>query len=346
MSVNDPERTNSSFRMKLISFCLFPYVQFSDVCFVVNYGSIMMRRSVSRLTRPVSPPMATVLIVLGAICFGMVPWFAKNLVNADLPSVAVVFSRYAVSAFVLLPFLNLSKTKRGVTVWAMGAGLALSLGWIGYVEAIKDTPVSTVGVIYMTYPLFTLIMAWILFSQFPTARSIMAGFLILVAAGMALYPSIEAPERLYSLLIAFTAPVSFACAVCIIADKLTDLRPLARSAGVLLGASLGLLPMVVTLDAGLIGPVLISNWTHVLGISLVAGLIPNILFSIAAPVIGSARAAMAGSMELPTMFVVGWLAFGEELNFLTVLAGALVLAAILITPSVSPKPIERDSSER
>ena len=306
----------------------------------------MMRRLVPRLTRPVSPPVATVLIVLSAICFGMVPLFAKSLVNANLPSVAIVFSRYAVSAFVLLPFLNLSKTKRGVTVWAMGAGLALSLGWIGYVEAIKDTPVSTVGVIYMTYPLFTLITAWVLFSQFPTARSVMAGFLILVAAGLALYPSIETPERLYSLLIAFTAPVSFACAICIIASKLTDLRPLERSAGILLGASLGLLPMFVTFDAGLIGPVLISNWPHVLGISLLAGLIPNILFSVAAPVIGSARAAMAGSMELPTMFVVGWLAFGEEINFLTAFAGALVLAAILITPSTSPKPIEQESGER
>lgn len=305
----------------------------------------MMRRLVSLLTRPVSPPVATILIVLSAICFGMVPLFAKSLVNANLPSVAIVFSRYAVSAFVLLPFLNLSKTKRGVTVWAMGAGLALSLGWIGYVEAIKDTPVSTVGVIYMTYPLFTLITAWVLFSQFPTARSVMAGILILVATGLALYPSIETPERLYSLLIAFTAPVSFACAICIIASKLTDLRPLERSAAILLGASLGLLPMFVTFDVGLIGPVLISNWPHVLGISLLAGLIPNILFSVAAPVIGSARAAMAGSMELPTMFVVGWLAFGEEINFLTALAGSLVLAAILITPSTSPKSIEQESGE-
>jgi drug/metabolite transporter (DMT)-like permease len=104
--------------------------------------------------------------------------------------------------------------------------------------------------------------------------------------------------------------------------------------------------MFVTFDAGLIGPVLISNWPHVLGISLLAGLIPNILFSVAAPVIGSARAAMAGSMELPTMFVVGWLAFGEEINFLTAFAGALVLAAILITPSTSPKPIEQESGER
>ena len=306
----------------------------------------MMRRLVSRFTRPVSPPEATILIVLSAICFGMVPLFAKSLVNANLPSVAIVFSRYAVSAFVLLPFLNLSKTKRGVTVWAMGAGLMLSLGWIGYVEAIKDTPVSTVGVIYMTYPLFTLITAWVLFNQFPTARSVMAGFLILVAAGLALYPSMETPERLYSLLIAFTAPVSFACAICIIASKLTDLRPLERSAAILLGASLGLLPMFVTFDIELIGPVLISNWPHVLGISLLAGLIPNILFSVAAPVIGSARAAMAGSMELPTMFIVGWLAFGEEINFLTALAGALVLAAILITPSTSPKPIEQKSGER
>ena len=306
----------------------------------------MIRRSLSRLTKPLSPRVATILIVLAAVCFGLVPLFAKNLVDANLPSVAIVFSRYAVSALVLLPFLNLSKTKCGVTLWAMGAGLALSLGWIGYVEAIKDAPVTTVGVIYMTYPLFTLIMAWILFNQLPTVRSIMAGCLILAAAGMALYPSIQAPEKMYALLISFTAPVSFACAICIIASKLIDLRPLERSAGVLLGASLGLLPVFVTFDVGVIGPVLISNWTHVLGISLVAGLVPNVLFSFAAPMIGSARSAMAGSMELPTMFVVGWLAFGEEINFSTALAGAMVLAAILITPAASPKPIKQESGER
>ena len=32
--------------------------------------------------------------------------------------------------------------------------LVLGIGWISYIEALKVVPVSTAGVIYMTYPIF------------------------------------------------------------------------------------------------------------------------------------------------------------------------------------------------
>ncbi|WP_419739418.1 EamA family transporter [Ruegeria sp.] len=44
--------------------------------------------------------------------------------------------------------------------WGLSAGALMGLGWIGYVAALEKLPASTVGVLYMTYPVFTLVIAW------------------------------------------------------------------------------------------------------------------------------------------------------------------------------------------
>jgi len=49
--------------------------------------------------------------------------------------------------------------------------------------------------------------------------------------------------------------------------------------------------------------------------------------------VGTARTAIAGSIELPVMFLVGWAAFGEVLNVAQLVACALVITAIVLTPA-------------
>ena len=46
------------------------------------------------------------------------------------------------------------------------SGVSVGLGWVGFVSA--SVPVSTVGVLYMTYPVFTLIIGWIWFRDVPS----------------------------------------------------------------------------------------------------------------------------------------------------------------------------------
>ena len=70
-----------------------------------------------------------------------------------------------------------------------------------------------------------------------------------------------------------------------------------------------------------------------IGIALCTATIPQLIYSTFAPKIGSAKAAIAGSVELPTMFIVGWLAFGEQITSLQLLSGVLVVTAIAMTPT-------------
>ena len=106
--------------------------------------------------------LPTVLVILACFCFGTIPYFAKSLIDSGMAPYAVAFYRYGLSALVLFPLLlRLPATLRRTAAWGIGSGVCVGLGWIGFVSALKTVPVSTVGVLYMTYPVFTLLIGWI-----------------------------------------------------------------------------------------------------------------------------------------------------------------------------------------
>lgn len=279
------------------------------------------------------PAPHTLLVVFAAIGFGTVPFFAKSLTEAGMAPAAVAFYRYTFAAIVLSPFLRWGKEQRAITLWGIATGVILGIGWTGYVRALETMPVSTVGVIYMTYPVFTILTGWLFFRERPSARALIGAGMIMAAAIVATTPAAVGVDALPSLLVALLAPLSFGLAINILTSTLVGIPPLSRIACVSLGSVLGLLPLIATSDLSAVVPASAHDWGLVVGIALATALIPQLIYTIHAPMIGAARTAMAGSAELPTMFVVGWLAFGERLTVWQLAAGILVVSAIAITPS-------------
>ncbi|MEO1239236.1 MAG: EamA/RhaT family transporter, partial [Pseudomonadota bacterium] len=110
---------------------------------------------------------------------------------------------------------------------------------------------------------------------------------------------------------------------------LDALGVIARMASIQLGTLLGLAPLLV-LSGGLatLLPASATGWWLVLGVAVMAAFVPQLVYTIWAPRIGATRTAIAGSIELPTMFAVGWVAFSEPLGAGQWIAGALILTAI------------------
>ena len=79
---------------------------------------------------------------------------------------------------------------------------------------------------------------------------------------------------------------------------------------------------------------------------LATALVPQLLYTACSPVIGTARTAIAGSVELPVMFAIGWLAFDETLRPVQIVACAMVLGAILLTPARQPRSIAAERERR
>jgi len=127
-------------------------------------------------------PLAATGVLFASICFGFVPYFSRGLTDQGLAPTAVAFYRYILAAIILLPALLKYRSNWREIVWGMVAGAVMGGGWVGYVTALETVPASTVGVLYMTYPVFTIVIAWALFGDQPTRRSLVAAGLIVIAA--------------------------------------------------------------------------------------------------------------------------------------------------------------------
>jgi len=279
------------------------------------------------------PSTATLAIVLSCIGFGLAPLFVKELTALGIASPVIAFYRYSFVAVLLSPLLKFRGEYRILTFWGIFSGMCVGLGWIGYINVLKYLPVSTAGVIYMTYPLFTVVLGYLWFRSPLGMRSVAAALMILLAAAIALTPASDGSVSYLALLGAFCAPLSFAFSIVVLTDKLHVLPPLSRVGCLALGGSLALLPLVLSYETEQILPTSLDGYWLIAGIAMLTALGPQFLYSRFAPVIGSAKTSIAGSAELPTMFIVGWLFFGETLTLTQASGGLLVLLAILIAPS-------------
>jgi len=276
---------------------------------------------------------ATLFVVGSALFMGVVPVFARRLTDAGLAPVSVSFYRNAIGAAVLVWVLDFAPHKRRALAWGLVAGAALGLGWAGYVRAIEVVPVSTAGVVYMSYPLVTVVLAWLMFRQRPARRAVAGGVLIIAAASIALGPEVSQGDTSAVLIVAFAAPVGFGFAIAVLTERLQALSPFERVAVAALGSVIALGPFMLTLQWNEAVPSGPSAWANVAGIAILTALVPQYVYVASAHAVGAARAAAAGAVELPMVFTVGWLAFGESLSWEQGIAGVLVLAAIVAVPS-------------
>lgn len=277
--------------------------------------------------------LAVVGVLFASICFGLVPYFSRELTEQGVAPYAVAFYRYIVAAILLLPVLFLHRKAWREICWGLSAGAVMGLGWIGYVMALETLPASTVGVLYMTYPVFTLVIAWAFFADAPTRRALLASGLITLAAIIAGSPASVPLQQIPTILMSLAAPFGFGFGICVLVHRLSRIAPLARIASVSLGSVLGLLPLMVSADVAKLLPEGQSDWLLIVGIGVVTALVPQLIYTICSPLIGASQTAVVGSIELPTMFAVGFLAFGEAITTPQAVACALVLGAIAVTRS-------------
>ncbi len=282
---------------------------------------------------------ATLAVVAASVGFGLVPYFARSLTAEGMAPHAIAFYRYAFAAIVLLPFVWRARDQWNPLLWGFAAGMAMGVGWVGYVRAVEVVPVSTAGVLYMTYPVFTLLIAWLMFGDVPKRRAVLASLMIVVAALLATSPDVISADQMPALMLSLAAPLGFAFGINVLVHKLAVLTPVLRIACASLGSVFGLLPLMAATPVAGLFPVTASGWWLVAGIAFGSALVPQLLYTVAAPVIGTARTAIAGSFELPTMFLVGWFAFAEPVGPAQWLACAIVISAIALTPGKSIRSV-------
>jgi drug/metabolite transporter (DMT)-like permease len=175
---------------------------------------------------------------------------------------------------------------------------------------------------------------------------LIAAGLIILAAAIAGNPSVVPQEQLATLLMSLAAPLGFGFGICVLVYRLSRISPLARIASVSLGSLLALLPLVVASTPDEIIPQNADTWMLIFGISVVSALIPQLIYTISSPIIGSSRTAVIGSVEIPTMFAISFLAFGGTLTLAQLIACALVIIAIVLTRSRVTRNVTKNIAKK
>lgn len=297
--------------------------------------NVRFATNLSRRTSHLSQRAATLMVVASGIATAFVAFFARSLTSAGLAPVAVSFFRFGATVALTGRFVSFSREKRSASTWAMGAGLCLGVGWVAYVAAIEQLDVATVGAVYMTYPVFALAASRLLFDVRLSMRGIAGAVLVMIGAGIAIGPS-TATAASATLLVAFAAPISFGVVVAVLSERVHVLEPLERISATSIGALVGLIPIVAMQPIDTVLPDDTRTWALVLSVGMFTSLLPMGLFVLGAPVVGSGRAATAGGIELPTVFVIGWILLDEPPTAAQIIGGALIVVAVVISPTRPP----------
>ncbi len=279
-----------------------------------------------------APALATAVIAATSVGSAFASYFARRLTDAGISTVAVAFFRFAIIAVVLTPLVAWDRPRRGATTWGLASGAAMGLGWIAYVHAIENGAVATAGVVYMTFPMFTLVAARLAFGIRPSPRSVGAAGLVIVAAVVALgAPGAGVP------ITAFIAPATFGFSIAVLTERLGVLDPFERLGAVALGAMVALVPLLATMTPSEVVPLTLAGWMWLVGIGVGCALVPMLLYAAVAQRVGAAGAAMAGSAELPTVFLIGAVFFGEGIRAGQLVAAVIIVMAIAMTTIRRPR---------
>ena len=164
--------------------------------------------------RPRALDTSSLWLALAITGFGLVPLFARHLLEAGLSPEAIALYRFGLVLLLTVPVLPRilrTRAKRGPALLLAGAGLAMGLAWSMYLKGLDAVPVALAGTIYMTYPLFVLLLAWVWLRQPIQRRAVLAGGLILAGASVLLAgTNIGLEELAPGLLLCLPAPLAFA----------------------------------------------------------------------------------------------------------------------------------------
>ncbi len=271
------------------------------------------------------------LVLAAALGFGLIPGLARALYVEGMSPEGVLLARFTLPALCLAVFLPGAFRRPGKALIAMASGVFMAVGVMAYLKAIAVLPIALAVLIYFTYPLFTVVLDWLLFGN-PLSRHGMLACLLIVIACAALLRSGEwTAAQASTLLLAFLAPLAYAVLILIYTRVLADMPPLQRLAAGIWGTFTVAMPWALWLapTASLL-PASTQGWLTLLGVALFTSLLPQWLFTLGASRAGPLCTAIAGSVELIVGLMIGWCLLAEAVQSMQLFAALLIVLAVAL----------------
>ncbi len=278
------------------------------------------------------------LVLMAAFFYGLNPFFAQLLFKEGLGAEMVSLYRFILPAMFFAFFLRTPRENWSEACRTLLLGVVSGISIFGYFHALETIPAATAILIYYSYPVFSVLIGWIVFRRVPTQNALISAALVAIAASLTVRPEVLPADTLLSVAACFLAPLTVATQVQYLSNPRRNIPTTNRMAWITIGHIMVLLPIAIWVAPAHILPVSLAGFMSVLGIALLAAAIPQVLFMVGAPRSCADKNALTGSLELVVALLTGAILLGENLDRLEMTAMALIVLALFIK-QVENKPM-------
>lgn len=282
-----------------------------------------------------NPDMGVLLVVIGAVCSGLRPLFARLLLDDGITVTSTAFYCYLGSCILFLPYgvreLKQTSEKEMTVLLSIVAGIIVGTGSMAYFEALRRLPIATVILIYFTYPAFVIILLAIIHQRLPQLKAwfgvmcTLAGIWLIVGSGIE-----NASHALIDYAIAFIAPLSWTILILSLGGPpLNRLKPFSRIGFISSGAVLTIAVFLFFQETAVQFPSSQTGWIGLICMVFISGTLCHVFTTVGVESAGAERCSFAGAFEIAVSLGIGWVVFTEAF-YITQAAGILFIYLALV----------------
>ena len=278
--------------------------------------------------------MGRIMIMLSAIGFGTIGTFSKFAYASGIDTSLLLALRFFVAA-VALWFYFLIFNRDGIRISRKELATCAALGLAGYgifstllFKAFETTPASIVSLLFFSYPVFALILDWIVTRERPDAQLWIGASMILCGISVSVIGSLTGGFHT-GLLLAILGALWYAVYVVATRRLLVHLKPQTVGLYVISFAALGFWLMGSPITSRLH---LVTGWAWVavLAIGLVSTVMALLSFFSGLDKLGSTEASQIGTFELIISLSLAAFVLGERVSLPLLLGAGFILFGIVM----------------
>lgn len=284
--------------------------------------------------------MGSLFVIIAGVLWGAMGIFVRGLSKLSLSSMEICFIRMSVSTVILAIFIFLYDRKlfkiRIRDLWIfVGTGL-FSLTFFGYCyfTTIQMTSMSVAAVLLYTSPVFVLVLSALFFKERITKRKVLCIFIAL--AGCVLVTGlIGSSANISTTGILFGLGSGLGYGLYSIFSRFAINRKYKSFTIIFFSfvfstVSLFALVNPVKVIGKLVSGNIASNGLYVIGIVIIATILPYAFYTFGLTKIENSKAAVIACIEPIMATVFGFAVFGEKLSIGEIVGIILVLTAIVM----------------
>jgi drug/metabolite transporter (DMT)-like permease len=270
--------------------------------------------------------------ILSGFLYGFIGYFGLSAMNGNLSAGTMLFWRFLISSILILIILipqirTINDSYKSMFISFISGALYYGFSTLLYFYSSQYIGSGLAMVIFFTYPVMIMLLNFFFYGQSIPRVYYLATFIILMGM-MLLIDMNEAAFDLLGISLGLTSAFFYACYI--ISSKRNKISPNLSTLMVCLGC------MTTSFIVAFWGntfsvPSSLSVWINLLGIGVIATVIPILLMLHSLKYISSEKASILSVLEPVFVVIFGVILLGEELKPWHALGIVFVLAGALIT---------------